>query len=242
MEIYGNNTVRELPDERRRRNGRWQTVKRWQGTEDAIRAFVPQATSNPLDEVDITATGEGIEFTLSVTAASALDGSDPNSSENTTITWRTPNATESRALINHAKFTAIASNDDRDLIRGFYNHDFKNPPVFTPGTDEQKFVDAIAKGDEQYIAPIFTLVRTVSLPSGATVGNLRDYLAKVFSRAQIVSIFGPPANILTQMPTGTEGEYLCIQSGLEQTDKGGWQVSQEWVHGYDLSFLYTRWT
>lgn len=242
MEIFGNNTVRELPDERRRRNGRWQTVKKWQGTEDAIRAFVPQATSDPLDEVEISATGEGIEFILSVTAASALDGSDPNSESNTVTSWNAITSIEQQSILSHPRFKAISSAPDKTAIID-YSQDVTPDNAPSLSGDSALFITAFSDGQGTYIKPIATIQRNVSLPAGAVLGNLSQYIAKVFTRAQIISVFNPPANILAQMPTGgSAGEWLCIKSDLTQGDKGGWSVQQEFAHGTDISFLYTRWT
>lgn len=242
MEIYGNNTVRELPDERRRRNGRWQTVKRWQGTEDAIRAFVPNATSDPLDEVDITATGDGIEFILSVTAASALDGSDPNSEANTVTSWNAITQVEQKDILSHPKFEALGNEVKRKALQTFHDNPAGDPPGYVSG-DEQSFENAIKAGQTDFLYPVATIQRNVSLPAGAVLGDLSQYIAKVFTRAQIVSVFDPPANILAQMPTGgSAGEWLCMKSDLTQTDKGGWQVVQEFANRPAWSFVYTRWT
>jgi hypothetical protein len=239
-EIYGNNTISPLlPRRVYRPNVGWRTERRFRGLMASLNAEAAAILAgSPAVEIQIDPpsndVGEGV---MTVSIPDAQDGS--NADDNVHVVWGCPNSSRDRAIIDHPKFDALSA-PNKDLLSKYYQ-DRAAGGLATTG-DAQSFSDAIEKGNLQYAENVFTLRRTQTAPSGWTVPNLRQYVDVVFTRAQMISEFSPPTNILTQMPESTEGEYLCLRAELEQTDKGGWQVVMEWAHApVAWSFVYTRW-
>lgn len=244
MNLHGNPQIREMTPRRKFRPGRgWSTVRVYDGTEDAINAFLPTVLSENggFVEVDIDQGDSLLERRLSVTIPDAQDGSAPDDDANTIISWAMPTAVEQRDLFDHPRFAALDAADQDALVEYRKDTSDGNYPALTG--DGEEFADAVKAKQEDYIFPIIVLRRTVTLPRGGTVGNLVQYVAKVFTRAQVISIFDPPANYVAQMPSGGgAGEWLCTVSELNDASDGRAQIVQEFTHGLDISFLYTRWT
>lgn len=242
MNLHGNPQIREMTPRRRFAPGRgWSTVRVFEGTEAAITAFIPTvlAENGGFVDVDISEGESLLERRMSVSIPDAQDGSEPDDANNTTISWAMPTAVEQRDLFNDARFTALAE-DQQTYLREVKNGNDANRGLISGSGDAAEFLNAILLGQEAYIFPIIVLRRTVTLPRGGTVGDLTQYVAKVFSRAQIISIFAPTDNYETQMPA--TGEWLCTVSELNDTSDGRAQIVQEFTHGLDICFLYTRWT
>lgn len=261
-EIYGNNTISALlPRRVYRPNIGWRTERRFRGLMASLNAEAAAIlAASPQVEIQIDPpsndVGEGV---MTVSVPDAQDGSSPD--DNVHTVWGCPNSSRERVLLDSEKFLALAYstpgdpttplNSDGDDL----NKQFNGEVVFTAAAinaftgDKQLFAKSIASGEKQFMSNIFTLRKSQTAPAGWTVPNLRQFVDFVFSRAQIISVFSPPANIVTQMPVTAsgppatnEGEYLCIRAELEQTDKGGWQVVLEWAHAVRWSFVYPRWT
>lgn len=244
MNIHGNPQIREMTPRRRFTPGKgWSTVRVYEGTEEAINAFLPTVLSENggFVDVDISEGESLLERRMAVTIPDAQDGSDVDDEANAIISWAMPTAVEQRDLFDHPRFAALDAADQDALVEYRKDTSDGNYPALTG--DGQLFADAVKAKQEDYIFPVTVLRRTVTLPRGGTVGDLVQYVGKVFTRAQIISIFAPPANYEAQMPTGAdEGEWLCTVSELNDASDGRAQIVQEFTHGLDISFLYTRWT
>lgn len=253
--FYGNPSISELQPRRiHRPNSGWSTERRFRGVVHALNgeaAAILAANSGveiqidpPQDDI-----GEGV---MTVRVPDAQDGSDAAAGER--VVWGCPNSTRERLLTDSPKYDAFAYTYPSGIktltalgdvvAKAITGEDIPTEEVINSGysDDPRLFLLSIKAGERQYMSSVFTLRRSSNAPSGWTVPNLQQYVDVVFTRAQIISLFSPPANIVTQMPTSPEGEYLCIRAELEQTEKGGWQTVMEWAHMGAWSFIYTRWT
>jgi hypothetical protein len=253
--IYGNATISELQPRRVYRALRgWSTERRFRGVMAALNAqasAILAGSSNVEIELDPPHDdiGEGV---MTVRVPDAADGSDPNAS--TTVTWACPNSTRDRSLLDSKAFLEVAytggDSSTAMLENGYYlTALFEDPEFLTLAqinalpTNAKILAKEIISGVKLYSSSVFTLRQTTSAPSGWTAPDLRQYLDVCFTQAQIVSLFDPPANIVTQMPSSPAGEYLCLRAELDQTDKGGWQMVMEWAHNpTSWPSVYTRWS
>lgn len=238
MTLNGDNQIVELESERSYsvRDG-WRTVRRWKGTKEAVQNFIPTLL---VDGTNIRVIPEeGPLATIEGWFDNAQDGADVTEEAQIVTTWSVVSNELEQHVIESEKFDALTGLDPgyiRAYVDDFYT--YSEVIDLVSAGDATDFVNQINAGKSAYAISQIVLRRT-KIVSG--YDSAVAYLAnanKVYSRAQLISAFSPPAGVQSEMPAG--GEWLARNGTKEQQSNGKWVVTLEWWHGDRISFVYER--
>lgn len=237
LTIRGDNQLIELEPERSYsvRDG-WRTVRRWKGTKEAVNLFIPTLL---IDGTNIRVIpDEGPTATLEGWFDNAQDGSSVTDASQIQTTWSIVNNAFEQSILETAEFEALPS-DEQTAIREFLNGDINYSDALLATTaDGEEFVHAINAG-KVGIEVSSICLRRMKIVSG--FDSATAYLAnanKVYTRAQLISAFSPPAGVQSEMPA--DGEWLARNGTKEQQSNGKWVITLEWWHLPSWSWLYER--
>lgn len=237
LTIRGDNQLIELEPERSYsvRDG-WRTVRRWKGTKEAVNLFIPTLL---IDGTNVRVIpDEGPTATLEGWFDNAQDGSSVTDASQIQTTWSIVNNAFEQSILETAEFEALPS-DEQTAIREFLNGDINYSEALLATTaDGEEFVHAINSGKVGIEVSSICLRRT-KIVSG--FDSATAYLAnanKVYTRAQLISAFSPPAGVQSEMPA--DGEWLARNGTKEQQSTGKWVITLEWWHLPSWSWLYER--
>ena len=237
LTIRGDNQLIELEPERSYsvRDG-WRTVRRWKGTKEAVNLFIPTLL---IDGTNVRVIpDEGPTATLEGWFDNAQDGSSVTDASQIQTTWSIVNNAFEQSILETAEFEALPS-DEQTAIREFLNGDINYSEALLATTaDGEEFVHAINAGKVGIEVSSICLRRT-KIVSG--FDSATAYLAnanKVYTRAQLISAFSPPAGVQSEMPA--DGEWLARNGTKEQQSNGKWVITLEWWHLPSWSWLYER--
>lgn len=237
LTIRGDNQLIELEPERSYsvRDG-WRTVRRWRGTKEAVNLFIPTLL---IDGTNVRVIpDEGPTAILEGWFDNAQDGSSVTDAAQIQTTWSIVNNAFEQSVIETAAFEALNS-DSKTAIRQFINGEIEYGPAFLScSADGGNFIDAINAGKVGYEVSSICLRRTKIVSGFDSATAYLSNANKVYSRAQLISAFSPPAGVQSEMPA--TGEWLARNGTKEQQSNGKWVITLEWWHLAEWSFLYTR--
>ena len=235
--IRGDNQLIELEPERSYsvRDG-WRTVRRWRGTKEAVQLFIPSLL---IDGTNIRIIpDEGPTAIIEGWFDNAQDGSAVTDDSQIQTTWSIVNNAFEQSIIETAEFEALPA-DEQTAVREFLNGDITYGDALLATTaDGEEFVHAINAG-KVGIEVSSICLRRIKVVSG--FDSVTAYLSnanKVYSRAQLISAFNPPAGVQSEMPA--DGEWLARNGTKEQQSNGKWVITLEWWHLPSWSWLYER--
>ena len=235
--IRGDNQLIELEPERSysARDG-WRTVRRWRGTKEAVQLFIPSLL---IDGTNIRIIpDEGPTAIIEGWFDNAQDGSAVTDAAQIQTTWSIVNNEFEQSILETADFDALPS-DEQTAIREFMKGDITYADALLATTaDGEKFVHAINNGKVGYAVSSICLRRTKVVSGFDSATAYLSNANKVYSRAQLISAFNPPAGVQSEMPA--DGEWLARNGTKEQQSNGKWVVTLEWWHLAEWSWLYER--
>ena len=237
LTIRGDNQLIELEPERSYsvRDG-WRTVRRWRGTKEAVQLFIPSLL---IDGTNIRIIpDEGPTAIIEGWFDNAQDGSAVTDDSQIQTTWSIVNNAFEQSIIETAEFEALPA-DEQTAVREFLNGDITYGDALLATTaDGEEFVHAINAG-KVGIEVSSICLRRIKVVSG--FDSVTAYLSnanKVYSRAQLISAFNPPAGVQSEMPA--DGDWLARNGTKEQQSNGKWVITLEWWHLPSWSWLYER--
>jgi len=237
LTIRGDNQLIELEPERSYsvRDG-WRTVRRWRGTKEAVQLFIPSLL---IDGTNIRIIpDEGPTAIIEGWFDNAQDGSSVTDAAQIQTIWSIVNNAFEQSILETAEFAALAS-DEQTSIRKFMNGEITLEDVLlTTTADGDLFVEAINNGKVGLEVSSICLRRTKVVSGFDSVTAYLSNANKVYSRAQLISAFNPPAGVQSEMPA--DGEWLARNGTKEQQSNGKWVITLEWWHLAEWSWLYER--
>ena len=235
--IRGDNQLIELEPERSYsvRDG-WRTVRRWKGTKEAVNLFIPTLL---IDGTNVRVIpDEGPTAILEGWFDNAQDGSSVTDAAQIQTTWSIVNNAFEQSIIETTNFAALDS-DSKTAIRQFINGEIEYGPAFLSCSSAgEPFINAINAGKVGIEVSSICLRRTKVVSGFDSATAYLSNANKVYSRAQLISAFSPPAGVQSEMPA--TGEWLARNGTKEQQSNGKWVITLEWWHLAEWSFLYTR--
>jgi hypothetical protein len=235
--IRGDNQLIELEPERSYsvRDG-WRTVRRWRGTKEAVQLFIPSLL---IDGTNIRIIpDEGPTAIIEGWFDNAQDGSAVTDAAQIQTTWSIVNNAFEQSILETAEFEALMF-ADQGAIRQFNAGNITYSEAVADITaDGLKFVNAINAGKVGLEVSSICLRRTKVVSGFDSVTAYLSNANKVYSRAQLISAFNPPAGVQSEMPA--DGEWLARNGTKEQQSNGKWVITLEWWHLAEWSWLYER--
>jgi len=238
MISIGDNQVVELEAERvwSVRDG-WKTTRRFRGTKEAVNAFVPTLL---IDGSNIRIIpDEGPLAVVEVSYANAQDGASSSAEPQIITTWSVQSNELEQSVLESDYFDDLASGE-KTAIQMFMAGDMTRETLltFVTSTEGVAFVDLINTGKTSFAISNIVLRRTRVISAFDSAYTFLASANKVYSRAQLIAAFAPPAGVQSEMPAG--GEWLARNGTKQQQSNGKWSLEQEWWHGDRISPIYER--
>jgi len=238
MISIGDNQVVELEAERvwSVRDG-WKTTRRFRGGKEAVNAFVPTLL---IDGSNIRIIpDEGPLAVVEVSYANAQDGASSSAEPQIITTWSVQSNELEQSVLESDYFDDLASGE-KTAIQMFMAGDMTRETLltFVTSTEGVAFVDLINTGKTSFAISNIVLRRTRVISAFDSAYTFLASANKVYSRAQLIAAFAPPAGVQSEMPAG--GEWLARNGTKQQQSNGKWSLEQEWWHGDRISPIYER--
>ena len=235
--IRGDNQLIELEPERSYsvRDG-WRTVRRWRGTKEAVNLFIPTLL---IDGTNVRVIpDEGPTAILEGWFDNAQDGSLVTDAAQIQTTWSIVNNAFEQSILETAEFDDLIF-ADQGAIRQFNAGNITySEAVADISADGLEFINAINAGKVGIEVSSICLRRTKVVSGFDSATAYLSNANKVYSRAQLISEFSPPAGVQSEMPA--TGEWLARNGTKEQQSNGKWVITLEWWHLAEWSWLYER--
>jgi len=238
MISIGDNQVVELEAERvwSVRDG-WKTTRRFRGTKEAVNAFVPTLL---IDGSNIRIIpDEGPLAVVEVSYANAQDGASVSEEAQIITTW----SVQSNELEQHITESDLWDNLDPNEQEALREHmagdtTYATLLTFVTSSEGVAIAEQINTGKTAYAISQIVLRRTRVISAFDSAYTFLASANKVYSRAQLIAAFAPPAGVQSEMPAG--GEWLARNGTKQQQSNGKWSLEQEWWHGDRISPIYER--
>jgi len=245
MISIGDNQVVELEAERvwSVRDG-WKTTRRFRGTKEAVNAFVPTLL---IDGSNIRIIpDEGPLAVVEVSYANAQDGASVSEEAQIITTWSVQSNELEQSIIESDYFddlpggAGVDGDTERVLIKNFLDgNGTREQHIDLVSSPQAKaMVEMIAQGKTAFAISQIVLRRTRVISAFDSAYTFLASANKVYSRAQLIAAFAPPAAVQSEMPAG--GEWLARNGTKQQQSNGKWSLEQEWWHGDRISPIYER--
>jgi len=236
--IRGDSQLVELEPERNYsvRDG-WRSVRRWKGLKESVNAFIPSLI---VDGINVRVIPEeGPLATVEAWFDNAQDGSSVSDDSQIVTTWSVVSNELEQSILESDAFDAIASAEDKSTVRDYLDGKWTYAQAYAlVDTDAQAFVDEINAGRTSFAISQIVLRRTKIMSGYSSAVAYLSNANKVYSRAQLITAFSPPAAVQSEMPA--TGEWLARNGTKEQQSNGKWVVTLEWWHGDRISSIYPR--